>query len=194
MALSVEIDKRSGFCGGVIRAISKAEEFLDANPGKKLYSLGAIVHNEAELERLGRKGLVTIGKDDIRNIQTPENETVLIRAHGEPPSTYELAREVGINVIDCTCPVVLKLQRSIRESHSRLNIGLAEPPEGAGAASPDGETHATLGTVRGGTGAERSEASGGAERSEAVEPPELVSEAAKPAEAARACLLPTRAV
>ena len=171
MALSVEIDKRSGFCGGVIRAISKAEEFLDANPGKKLYSLGAIVHNEAELERLGRKGLVTIGKDDIRNIQTPENETVLIRAHGEPPSTYELAREVGINVIDCTCPVVLKLQQNIREAHSRLNIGLAEPPEGAGAASPDGETHATLGTVRGGTGAERSVASGGAERSEASELP-----------------------
>ncbi len=125
MALSVEIDKRSGFCGGVIRAISKAEEFLDANPGKKLYSLGAIVHNEAELERLGRKGLVTIGKDDIRNIQTPENETVLIRAHGEPPSTYELAREVGINVIDCTCPVVLKLQQNIREAHRQLKVGVA---------------------------------------------------------------------
>ena len=175
MALSVEIDKRSGFCGGVIRAISKAEEFLDANPGKKLYSLGAIVHNEAELERLGRKGLVTISKEDIGRIPSPSTETLLIRAHGEPPSTYELAREVGINVIDCTCPVVLKLQQNIREAHSRLNIGLAEPPEGAGAASPDGETHATLGTVRGGTGAERSEASGGAERSEAVEPAGLAT-------------------
>ena len=114
MALTVEIDKRSGFCGGVIRAISKAEEFLDSNPGKRLYSLGAIVHNEAELERLGSKGLATIGYEDIVNNQIPENETVLIRAHGEPPSTYELASKAGINFIDCTCPVVLKLQRSIR--------------------------------------------------------------------------------
>ena len=125
MSLTVEIDKRSGFCGGVIRAISKAEEFLDANPGKKLYSLGAIVHNEAELERLGRKGLVTIGKEDIGKIPSPSTETLLIRAHGEPPSTYELAREVGINVIDCTCPVVLKLQQNIREAHRRLEIGVA---------------------------------------------------------------------
>ena len=125
MALTVEIDKRSGFCGGVIRAISKAEEFLDTHPGKKLYSLGAIVHNEAELERLGRKGLVTIGHDDIGNIQAPENETVLIRAHGEPPSTYKLTREAGINLIDCTCPVVLKLQKDIREVYSRLNGGVA---------------------------------------------------------------------
>lgn len=125
MPLTVEIDKRSGFCGGVIRAISQAEEFLDANPGKKLYSLGAIVHNEAELERLGRKGLVTIGKEDIGKIPSPSTETLLIRAHGEPPSTYELAREVGINVIDCTCPVVLKLQQNIREAHRRLEIGVA---------------------------------------------------------------------
>ncbi|MBR1926349.1 MAG: hypothetical protein IJ840_01135 [Bacteroidales bacterium] len=91
MALTVDIDKRSGFCGGVIRAISNAEEFLDTNPGKTLYSLGAIVHNEAELSRLGSKGLTTISKEDIGNIQSPDNETLLIRAHGEPPSTYELA-------------------------------------------------------------------------------------------------------
>ena len=120
MALKVEIDKRSGFCGGVIRAISEAERFLDANPGCKLYSLGAIVHNEAELERLGAKGLVTIGHNDVRSIPSPENETLLIRAHGEPPSTYELAREVGVNLIDCTCPVVLKLQRDIREAYAAL--------------------------------------------------------------------------
>ena len=118
MALSVEIDKRSGFCGGVIRAISKAEEFLDAHPGKKLYSLGAIVHNEAELARLSAKGLVTISKEDIADIPDPTSETLLIRAHGEPPSTYELARKVGINVIDCTCPVVLKLQKDIRKTYS----------------------------------------------------------------------------
>ena len=121
MALKVEIDRRSGFCGGVIRAISRAEEFLDGNPSGKLYSLGAIVHNEAELKRLGDKGLVTIGHDDISSIPSPENETLLIRAHGEPPSTYSLARAVGINVIDCTCPVVLRLQESIREAYARVN-------------------------------------------------------------------------
>ena len=118
MALTVEIDKRSGFCGGVIRAISRAEEFLDLNPGCKLYSLGAIVHNEAELSRLGAKGLVTVGKEDIPNIPDPSTETLLIRAHGEPPETYELASQVGINVIDCTCPVVLRLQKSIREAYA----------------------------------------------------------------------------
>ena len=121
MALKVEIDRRSGFCGGVIRAIGRAEEFLDSHPGCRLYSLGAIVHNEAELKRLGDKGLVTIGHGDITGIQSPENETLLIRAHGEPPETYTLASETGINVIDCTCPVVLKLQKSILDSYHRLN-------------------------------------------------------------------------
>ncbi|MBR4755895.1 MAG: 4-hydroxy-3-methylbut-2-enyl diphosphate reductase [Bacteroidales bacterium] len=116
MALSVEIEKHSGFCGGVIRAIGQAEKFLDSSPGRKLYSLGAIVHNEAELERLGKKGLVTIGHEDIAHIPSPENETLLIRAHGEPPSTYSLASKAGINVIDCTCPVVLRLQESIKQS------------------------------------------------------------------------------
>ena len=119
MALKVEIDKRSGFCGGVIRAIGRAEQFLEENPGRKLYSLGAIVHNEAELKRLGAKGLVTIRHEDIAGIQSPGNETLLIRAHGEPPETYSLAKEVGINVIDCTCPVVLRLQQSIREAYAR---------------------------------------------------------------------------
>ncbi len=160
MALSVEIEKHSGFCGGVIRAIGRAEKFLDSNPGKKLYSLGAIVHNEAELSRLGARGLVTIGHEDIGNIPDPDEETLLIRAHGEPPETYELARKTGIDVIDCTCPVVLKLQKDIRDAYYRLQAIKA------GQAS---ETTATLGTLRGGTGAERSGANGGAERSEAVE-------------------------
>ena len=121
MALKVEIDKRSGFCGGVIRAISRAEEFLDGNPSGRLYSLGAIVHNEAELKRLGDKGLVTIGHDDIAGIPSPDGETLLIRAHGEPPETYAQAGKVGINVIDCTCPVVLRLQESIRKAYNELN-------------------------------------------------------------------------
>lgn len=121
MALEVEIDKYSGFCGGVIRAISRAERFLAASPGRRLYSLGAIVHNEAELKRLGEKGLVTVTKEGLRDMEDPRNETLLIRAHGEPPETYSYAESIGINLIDCTCPVVLKLQKSIREAWERLH-------------------------------------------------------------------------
>lgn len=121
MALEVEIDKYSGFCGGVIRAISRAERFLATSPGCRLYSLGAIVHNEAELKRLGEKGLVTVTKEGLRDMQDPRNETLLIRAHGEPPETYSYAESIGINLIDCTCPVVLKLQKSIREAWERLH-------------------------------------------------------------------------
>ena len=113
--VTVEIDPRSGFCGGVIRAISQAERFLGEQD--HLYSLGAIVHNEAELDRLGAKGLrTTRSLADI-----PEGETVLIRAHGEPPSTYRDASRRGLTVIDCTCPVVLKLQQHIREAYARLH-------------------------------------------------------------------------
>lgn len=121
MPLKVEIDKRSGFCGGVIRAIGKAEEFLDSGPGRQLYSLGAIVHNEAELQRLSAKGLVTVGLEDIGSI--PASSTIFIRAHGEPPKTYGLLAEAGFKVIDCTCPVVLKLQQSIREAYARPVLG-----------------------------------------------------------------------
>ncbi|MBP5218926.1 MAG: 4-hydroxy-3-methylbut-2-enyl diphosphate reductase [Bacteroidales bacterium] len=121
MALEVEIDKHSGFCGGVIRAIGRAERFLADSPGRKLYSLGAIVHNEAELKRLGEKGLVTVTLEDLRGIEDPGSETLLIRAHGEPPETYAFAKSIGIKVTDCTCPVVLKLQESIREAWERLN-------------------------------------------------------------------------
>lgn len=113
--LKVEIDPRSGFCGGVIRAISQAEEFLSR--GGTLYSLGAIVHNEAELARLGNSGLVTTAS----TADVPVGSTVLIRAHGEPPVTYESARERNIRLIDCTCPVVLKLQKRIRDAYVRLH-------------------------------------------------------------------------
>ena len=113
--VTVETDNRSGFCGGVIRAISRAERFLQESD--HLYSLGAIVHNEAELDRLGAKGLRTVAS--IPDV--PAGETVLIRAHGEPPSTYAAARSRGLTVIDCTCPVVLKLQDHIREAYARLH-------------------------------------------------------------------------
>ena len=113
--LNVEIDTGSGFCGGVIRAVTRAEEVLAR--GVRLYSLGAIVHNEEELSRLSKKGLVT-----IRSMaDVPEGETVLIRAHGEPPSTYEAAAGRKLEVIDCSCPVVLQLQRNIREAYARLH-------------------------------------------------------------------------
>ena len=112
--MKVIIDPGSGFCGGVIRAISRAEEFLSVHP--RLYSLGEMVHNEAELTRLESKGLVSVGRDALSSL--PAGESVLIRAHGEPPSTYEAAAH--LNIIDCTCPVVLKIQRSIREANERL--------------------------------------------------------------------------
>lgn len=108
----------------MIRAIGKAEEFLKENKGpsdegKRLYSLGAIVHNDAELERLHKQGLVTIDKEDFEDMVSADGEVLLIRAHGEPPHTYERAEKLGFTVIDCTCPVVLKLQQRIKEAYLR---------------------------------------------------------------------------
>ncbi len=111
--ISVEIDPYSGFCGGVIRAIGKAEALLAE--GQPLSSLGAIVHNEQELDRLRARGLRT-----IRSLDEAGEGPVLIRAHGEPPSTYALARERSLTLVDCTCPVVLQLQRRIREAYARV--------------------------------------------------------------------------
>ena len=104
-----EIDSGSGFCHGVVRAVDKAEEFLSG--GGRLYSLGAMVHNTAEIEWLAAKGLEIIDFEGLQSLGP--DDTVLIRAHGEPPSTYSLARSLGVKLIDCTCPVVLKLQRDI---------------------------------------------------------------------------------
>lgn len=122
MKLTVDIDANSGFCAGVTRAIKKAEEQLEGPEGR-LYSLGAIVHNDAELSRLEAKGLVTIDKEDLEDMQDAHGETLLIRAHGEPPATYRKARQVHFKIIDCTCPVVLKLQESIREAYSGIKDG-----------------------------------------------------------------------
>ena len=113
--LTVDIDSNSGFCAGVIRAISKAEEFLEK--GERLYSLGSIVHNDAELSRLVEQGLVTIDKEDLEEMVEAGGETLLIRAHGEPPKTYETAGKLGFEIVDCTCPVVLKLQQRIKEAY-----------------------------------------------------------------------------
>lgn len=123
--LTVDIDSNSGFCAGVIRAIGKAEEFLgnqSSGKDKRLYSLGAIVHNDAELTRLVDKGLVTIDKEDLEEMVDAHGETLLIRAHGEPPATYATAESLGFTVIDCTCPVVLQLQKSIRKAYENHQI------------------------------------------------------------------------
>ena len=108
---NVEIDKGSGFCFGVTTAIRKAEEELDKTG--QLYCLGDIVHNSNEVERLQAKGLVTITHDDLRRLH---NVKVLLRAHGEPPSTYAMAQRNSIEIIDATCPVVLRLQQRIKEA------------------------------------------------------------------------------
>ncbi|MDE7380520.1 MAG: 4-hydroxy-3-methylbut-2-enyl diphosphate reductase [Muribaculaceae bacterium] len=108
----IEIDKNSGFCFGVVTAIRKAEEVL--NSEGQLYCLGDIVHNAAEVERLRAKGLITITHEDLKSLNGVK---VLLRAHGEPPSTYELARKNNIEIIDATCPVVLQLQQRIKDSY-----------------------------------------------------------------------------
>lgn len=119
--MKVDIDKNSGFCGGVIRAIKKAEGFLQENSDGHLYSLGAIVHNDAELARLHNLGLTTIDYEDLLQIDAADSHSLLIRAHGEPPSTYKTAQSKGFEIIDCTCPVVLDLQKSIREAHENFS-------------------------------------------------------------------------
>ena len=120
--LTVDIDSNSGFCAGVIRAINKAEEYLnEGNEEKRLYSLGSIVHNDAELGRLVKQGLVTIDKEDLDEMVNADGEVLLIRAHGEPPQTYRTAEGLGFSIIDCTCPVVLKLQERIRDAYRRLS-------------------------------------------------------------------------
>lgn len=112
--LHVHIDQHSGFCFGVVYAIEMAEEILD-NEGY-LYCLGDIVHNDEEVKRLTKKGLIIINHDDLKKLK---GEKVLIRAHGEPPSTYELAINNNLTLIDASCPVVLKLQNRIKNSFDK---------------------------------------------------------------------------
>jgi len=115
MKLSIEIDPRSGFCHGVVRAVEQAEKYLQFSD--RLYSLGAIVHNTAELDRLQKKGLEILSIEDVAKLH---DDVILVRAHGEPPETYELARQNHLQVIDCTCPVVLRLQERVRDTWQRL--------------------------------------------------------------------------
>ena len=108
--IKVEIDEGSGFCFGVVTAIHKAEEELAK--GETLYCLGDIVHNSREVERLKAMGLSTINRDEFRQLR---NAKVLLRAHGEPPETYQIAHKNNIEIIDATCPVVLRLQKRIKQ-------------------------------------------------------------------------------
>lgn len=110
--MTIEIDSASGFCFGVVTAIHKAEEELRSSGA--LYCLGDIVHNSDEVERLRRQGLVTIDHDDMSRLHDVK---VLLRAHGEPPSTYTLASRNNIEIIDATCPVVLRLQQRIKATY-----------------------------------------------------------------------------
>jgi 4-hydroxy-3-methylbut-2-enyl diphosphate reductase len=111
--MKITIDKSSGFCWGVVRAINFAENELQES--EKLYSLGDIIHNPMEIQRLEQKGLTTISRADLAQAKGAK---VLIRAHGEPPETYRAARDLGIELIDATCPVVTRVQERIRRYYN----------------------------------------------------------------------------
>ncbi len=110
--MNIDIDKRSGFCFGVVYAIQKAEDILKTDG--KLYCLGDIVHNSVEVNRLEKMGLISIDHEQLKELR---NCKVLIRAHGEPPETYRIAFENGIELIDASCPVVLQLQNKIKSGN-----------------------------------------------------------------------------
>lgn len=113
--MQVKIDEKAGFCFGVVKAIGAAEEELDQH--KELYCLGDIVHNNAEVQRLKQKGLKVIDHDQLDGLS---GQKVLIRAHGEPPSTYQRAEQLGIQLVDATCPIVLALQQKIRKGYEEM--------------------------------------------------------------------------
>ncbi len=108
--MRITVDRNAGFCWGVVRTIDAAEDELRS--GEPLYSLGPIIHNPQEIERLREKGMEVVSHDDFERLR---GKRVLIRAHGEPPSTYASAREHGITIVDATCPVVTKVQERIRK-------------------------------------------------------------------------------
>ncbi len=112
--MNVTIDKNSGFCWGVVRTVDIAEEVMTESA--ELYSLGPIIHNPMEISRLKEKGLETVSHTDFEKLR---GKKVLIRAHGEPPSTYAMARKHGVELIDATCPVVTKVQERIRKFYDK---------------------------------------------------------------------------
>jgi len=115
--MQVSIDPSSGFCWGVVRTVEKAEETLNNRNDKEVYILGQIIHNPKETERLEHRGLKTISHENLSQLD-PSKSKVLIRAHGEPPSTYHKAKELGISLIDATCPLVTALQNRVIKYHN----------------------------------------------------------------------------
>jgi len=113
--MEIEIDKNSGYCFGVEFAIEMAED--EMKDSGHLYCLGDIVHNSMEVERLEAKGLKIISREELEEIHDAK---VLIRAHGEPPETYKLALQNNIELIDASCPVVLKLQNRVKNSYDQM--------------------------------------------------------------------------
>lgn len=112
--MKISIDSRAGFCWGVVRTIDVAEKMMEGT--ERLFSLGPVIHNPMEIERLRRRGLEVVSPEDFPKLR---GATVLIRAHGEPPATYAKAREFGITLVDATCPVVTKVQERIRRFYER---------------------------------------------------------------------------
>ena len=117
----IEIDRQSGTCFGVARAITRAEEEL--KKGGPLYCLGDIVHNNIEVERLAKMGLITIDHEEFKKLK---NVRVFLRAHGEPPSTYEIAKQNNIELIDASCPVVLGLQKRVKKKYIQRDVDDAQ--------------------------------------------------------------------
>ena len=115
--MEVKIDDNAGFCFGVVKAIATAEDELAHS--ESLYCLGDIVHNSAEVDRLRKKGLKVINYEEMKSVR---NAKVLIRAHGEPPSTYEMAHQQGIELVDATCPMVLALQKKIKKGYEKMKL------------------------------------------------------------------------
>lgn len=115
MKFIIDIDTHSGFCYGVVRAIEQAEKYLEEN--SELHSLGSIVHNSTEISRLAERGLSTINYNQLSEMK---DNVVFIRAHGEPPSSYKIAEQNNLKIIDCTCPVVLKLQERVKENYKEV--------------------------------------------------------------------------
>lgn len=141
--MEVKIDEYAGYCSGVVRAIGAAETELEQSG--HLYCLGNIVHNSAEVERLKRKGLEVI---DHHRLEDARGQKVLIRAHGEPPATYEAASRLGIDLVDATCPIVLALQKRVKQGYEEMKrvggqVVIYGKPGHAEVTGLDGQTEGT---------------------------------------------------
>jgi 4-hydroxy-3-methylbut-2-enyl diphosphate reductase len=112
--MTIDIDESSGFCWGVVGTVDTVEKTLEENKDKDIYILGQIIHNPKETNRLAEKGLKTITHDDLKNIDR-EKSIVIIRAHGEPPSTFKYLNDLNLKIIDATCPLVTVLQKKIKK-------------------------------------------------------------------------------